>query len=292
MKNVGFVGLGLMGLHMARNLMNAGYTLFVYNRTAEKCQPLVDEGATACESPAEVGKNCELVFTCVSDAPDVKEVIMGEKGVAQTLASGGIIVDCSTSSATLAREMHAELKPKGIGILDAPVSGGPEGAKAGTLSIMVGGDEDVFNKAKPALDAVGKTITYIGPAGAGQITKSVNQIVLAINMMGISEGVILARKAGLDPNRVLEAVGGGAAGSWIMPKRGPLMINEDFDEAKFKFGHHTKDLRLACEFAEDVGANLEFSKRINEIMQPLAQENDFYNKDHSLIYMHTKRNNE
>lgn len=292
MKNIGFVGIGIMGVHMSRNLMKAGYNLFVYNRTASKCDPLVEEGATACATPAEVGAQSDLVFCCVSDAPDVWEVIMGDQGVSQTLKKGGIIVDCSTSSAKQAKDMHAKLKEKGIGILDAPVSGGPEGAKQGTLSIMIGGDEDVFAQAKPALDSVGKTITHVGPAGAGQITKAVNQIVLAINMMGISEGIILAKKAGLDPEKVLEAVGGGAAGSWIMPKRGPLMINEDFADPKFKLGHHAKDMRLATEAAEDFGAVLEFARRMRDIMIPLADEDGNFNLDHSALYLHAKRNNE
>lgn len=292
MKRVGFVGIGIMGQHMSRNLMKAGFDVAIYNRTLSKCQPLADEGATVCGTPAEVGERSELVFTCVSDAPDVEEVILGSNGVAQKLTSGGVIVDCSTSSVELARKMHAQLKEKGVGILDAPVSGGPEGAKQGTLSIMVGGDEDVFQTALPALQAVGQTIIHIGPAGAGQITKAINQIVLAVNLMGIAEGIILAKKSGLDPNKVLEAVGGGAAGSWIMPRRGPLMINEDFIEPRFKLGHHAKDMRLACEAAQAVGAKLELAERLRDIMLPLAEENDHYNYDHSALYLHAKRNNE
>jgi 3-hydroxyisobutyrate dehydrogenase len=291
MKNAGFCGMGIMGVSMSRNLMKAGFKVFVYNRTASKCQELVDEGATQCSTPAEVGANCEIVFTCVSDTPDVEQVIMGADGVSQKQAPGGIIVDSSTSSPTLAKEMHAKLKEKGIGILDAPVSGGPEGAKQGTLSIMVGGDEDVFQKALPALEAVGKTITHIGPAGSGQITKAVNQIVLAVNLMGISEGIILAQKNGLDPTKVMEAVQGGAAGSWIMPKRSPLMIAEEFDTPFFKFGHHTKDIRIATNAARDVGAKLEFAERMREIMEPLAADDANYNKDHSAIFMHARNNN-
>ncbi len=291
MKNVGFVGIGIMGENMARNLMKAGYTLFIYNRTAEKCNALVSEGATQCDTPADVGANSELVFTCVSDTPDVEEVIMGENGVSQKMASGGIIVDCSTSSPTLAKEMYQKLKEKGIGILDAPVSGGPEGAKNGQLSIMIGGEEDVFEKAKPALEAVGKTITLVGPPGSGQITKCVNQMVLAINLMGISEGIIFAQKNGLDPAKVIEAVQGGAAGSWIMPKRAPLMISEDFDKPFFKFGHHTKDIKIATNAARDVGAKLEFAERMREIMEPLAQDETNFNKDHSAIFMHARNNN-
>ncbi|MBI1390927.1 MAG: NAD-binding protein [bacterium] len=291
MKKIGFVGIGLMGEPMSRNLMKAGYELFIYNRTASKCDALKGEGATVCATPKEVGANCELVFTCVGDAPDVEEVILGENGVAQGMRSGGIIVDCTTSSPALAREMHAKLKEKGVGVLDAPVSGGPEGAKLGTLSIMVGGDEDVFARAKPVLEAVGKTITHIGPAGAGQITKSVNQIVLAINMMGIAEGIILAQKSGLDPAKVLEAVGGGAAGSWIMPKRGPLMIDEKFETPFFKLGHHTKDMRIATDWAKEIGANLELAQRLRQMMEPLVAEGKF-NFDHSALFIAAKRANE
>ena len=291
MKKIGFVGIGLMGLPMSRNLMKAGYELFVYNRTASKCDPLKDEGATVCATPKAVGEQCELVFTCVGDVPDVEEVILGPNGVSQGLASGGIIIDCTTSSPKLAQEMHAKLKEKGIDILDAPVSGGPEGAKQGTLSVMVGGDDDVFAKAKPVLEAVGKTITHIGPAGAGQITKAVNQIVLAVNMMGIAEGIIFAQKSGLDPNKVLEAIGGGAAGSWIMPKRGPLMIDEKFETPFFKIGHHTKDMRIATEWAKEIGANLELAGRLYNMKKPIVDEGKF-DFDHSSLFLHAKRANE
>lgn len=290
MKNVGFVGIGLMGEPMSRNLMKAGFSLSVYNRTASKCDALKNEGATVCATPKEVGEKSELVFTCVGDEKDVEQVIMGDDGVAAGMSSGGIIIDCTTSSPGLAREMHAKLKEKGIGILDAPVSGGPEGAKQGTLSIMIGGDDDVFAKARPALDAVGKTITHIGPAGAGQITKAVNQIVLAINMMGIAEGIILAQKSGLDPSKVLEAVGGGAAGSWILPKRGPLMVDEKFETPFFKIGHHAKDMRIATEWADEIGAKLELAKRLREMMEPIVADGKF-DFDHSALFLHAKKAN-
>lgn len=290
MKAIGFVGLGTMGIHMAGNVLQAGYPLFVYNRTASKMDGLVKQGAMACESPADVGAQCELVVTCVSDEPDVEAVILGEKGIAEGMQPGGIIVDCSTSSASLAQRMEKELAPKGIGILDAPVSGGPEGAKQARLSIMCGGKEDTFDKAKPILECMGKTIVLVGPAGAGQLTKAVNQIVGAIHLVAVAEGIALARKSGIDANKVLEAISGGAAQSWIMENRGPLMLKEEFEPARFMLKLHAKDLRLAAKAAENNDANLEFANRIKDIIQSLVDDGKG-NLDHSAVYLHTKEQN-
>lgn len=290
MKRVGFVGIGTMGLRMSRNLMKAGYDLAIYNRTAEKMQPLVEEGATPCATPAEVGEKSELVFTCVSDVPDVEEVTLGSQGVAKGIPSGGIIVDCSTSSPALARRMADELKPRGIGVLDAPVSGGPEGARTGDLSIMAGGEEEVFQRAKPVLEAVGKTIILIGPPGSGQLTKAINQIVGALHLEAVAEGIILAKKAGIDAEKVLQAVGGGAAQSWMMKMRGPQMLRDDFTPARFALGLHAKDMRLALEAARQYGAKLELAEQVNAIFQALDEEG-LGNKDHSIMYLHAKRLN-
>lgn len=289
-KKVGFVGLGTMGIPMTLNLLKVGFEVYVYNRTASKMDTVKKEGAIACPSPAEVGEKSQVVVTCVSDAPDVQEVIMGEKGVASKMKEDGIIIDCSTSSAKLAQEMHAQLKKRGIGILDAPVSGGPEGAKEGTLSIMVGGDEEVFERAKPVLEAMGKTITYIGPAGAGQLTKAVNQIVIATSLAGIAEGIALAQKAGIDPKRVVQAISGGAARSFMMDKRAPLMLNEEFDTAYFALGYHAKDLRLAMELADEFGVNIDFSKMANEMFQAIDQSGRGH-LDHSAVYLYVKEKN-
>ncbi|HPP00644.1 MAG: NAD(P)-dependent oxidoreductase [Candidatus Omnitrophica bacterium] len=291
MKRVGFVGIGTMGLHMSRNLMKAGYELSIFNRTAEKMQPLVEEGAMPCASPAEVGQQSELVFTCVSDVPDVEEVTLGERGVARGIAPGGIIVDCSTSSPALARRMAEELKPRGIGVLDAPVSGGPEGARTGELSIMVGGEEEVFLRAKPVLEAIGKTILLIGPPGSGQLTKAINQIVGALHLEAVAEGIVLAKKAGIDPEKVIQALGGGAAQSWLLKMRGPQMLRGDFTPARFALGLHAKDLRLAMEAARQYGAKLELAEKVNEIFQALDQEG-LGALDHSIMYLHAKRLNQ
>ncbi|MFB3786814.1 MAG: NAD(P)-dependent oxidoreductase [bacterium] len=290
MKRIGFVGIGTMGLRMSRNLMKAGYDLAIYNRTAEKMQPLVEEGATPCASPAEVGQKSEMVFTCVSDVPDVEAVILGPQGVAKGMQPGGIIADCSTSSPALARRMADELKPRGIGVLDTPVSGGPEGARTGELSIMAGGEEEVFERAKPVLEAVGKTIILIGPPGSGQMTKAINQIVGALHLEAVAEGIVLAKKAGIDAEKVLQAVGGGAAQSWLLKMRGPQMLRDDFTPARFALGLHAKDLRLAMEAARQYGAKLELTEKVNAIFQTLDQEG-LGALDHSIMYLHAKRLN-
>ncbi len=290
MKKIGFVGLGIMGQSMTRNLMKAGYELFVFNRTAARMESLASEGATPCASPAEVGENCDLVITCVSDTPDVEEVITGSKGIAQKMKPGGIIVDCSTSSPDLAKKLAVQLKEQGIGILDAPVSGGPEGAASGALSIMVGGEEDVFERAKPVLEAMGKTITLIGGPGAGQMTKVVNQVIIAISLEAVAEGIALAKKSGLDAEKVVTAVAGGAAASFMMDKRGPLILKEEFETPYFSLGLHAKDMRIAMEAIESCGADLTLAKPANEIYQSLVDEGHG-NLDHSAVYLHSKKKN-
>lgn len=290
MNRVGFVGLGTMGLPMAGNLIKKGFALSVYNRTAAKIKPLVDEGAAGCDSPASVGAQSEVVVTCVSDAPDVEEVIMGADGVASKMADGGLIIDCSTSSPELARSMHTQLKERGIGILDAPVSGGPEGARQGTLAIMVGGDDADFEKGLPVLQAMGKSVTHVGPAGSGQLTKAVNQIITALNLATVAEGVALARKSGIDPDKVLEAIMGGAAGSWILTNRGPLMTKEEFEPARFALNLHKKDLRIAMETAKSNNLNLPLAEKAHEMLKTLIDKG-YGHLDHSAMYLYVKENN-
>lgn len=290
MKRIGFAGLGTMGVYMAHNLMRAGFELAVYNRNPDRMGLLADEGATPCESPKELGSKCELAVVCVSDAPDVEEVIMGPNGISKGMKSPGIIVDCSTSSPKLAREMADKLRGEGIGILDAPVSGGPEGARHGTLAIMVGGEEDVYHRALPALEAMGKSITLVGPPGAGQLAKAVNQIIVAMNLEAVAEGIALAKKSGINPERVLKAISGGAAKSWILEMRGPLMLQEKFSPPNFALELHTKDLRLAMDAAADCGAKLDLAQRMHEIFQSLLKEGKGH-LDHSGVYEHMKREN-
>ncbi len=290
MKKVGFVGLGTMGAHMARHILEAGYELYVFNRTAKRMKPLVEEGATPCASPAELGERCELAVVCVSDAPDVEAVVLGSSGIAQGMREPGIIVDCSTSSPALARRMAEDLKPRGLGILDAPVSGGPEGAKNATLSIMVGGDEAVMQRAMPVLQAMGKTITHIGPAGSGQMTKAINQILTAIHMEAAAEAIALAQKNGIDAEKVFQAVSSGAAQSWILKMRGPLMLREEFEPANFTLSLHAKDLRIAMDAMRGCGAKLDLAARVHDILQSLESQG-YGNLDHSCTYLHVKKEN-
>ena len=290
MKKIGFAGLGTMGVFMAHNLRRAGYELYVYNRNPDRMELLVDDGAIPCASPEELGRRAELVVVCVSDAPDVQEVIMGERGIAQGMRAPGIIVDCSTSSPRLAREMETALRQRGIGVLDAPVSGGPEGARHGTLAIMVGGEPDVFARARPVLEAMGKDVTLVGPAGAGQLTKAINQVLVAISLEAVSEGIALAKKYGLNPEKVLEAVSGGAARSWVLEMRGPLILQERFTPPNFTLALHAKDLRLALEAAEECRTHLELAEHVHRLFQEL-NDRGLGNLDHTAIYRHTKELN-
>lgn len=290
MKKIGFAGLGTMGMPMARNIKKNGFELFVFNRTVERMKSLIEEGATPCKTLAELGEHCELVVTCVSDAPDVERVILGPCGVAEGMAKSGIIVDCSTSSPALAQRLFRELGERNIGVLDAPVSGGPEGAKNATLSIMVGGEESVVNRAMPVLQAMGKTITHIGPAGAGQLTKAINQIVTAVHMEVVAESIALAKKSGIDAEKVLQAISSGAAQSWIMKMRGPLMLKEEFTPTHFALGLHAKDLRIATEAILTCGAKLDLAGQVNAILQSLNGRG-FGNLDHSCMYLHAKERN-
>lgn len=243
---VGFIGLGIMGQPMALNLLKAGFELTVYNRTAEKARPVVEAGAVQVYSPKEVAQNSDIIITIVTGPDDVKEVILGPNGVAEGARPGSIVVDMSTISPKVAREVHAALAEKGIGMLDAPVSGGDTGAKAGTLSIMVGGDAELVEKCRGVFEAMGKKITHVGGPGMGQLTKLVNQVLVALNLMATCEALTFAAKAGADLEKVLEAVSGGAAGSWQLSNLGPKMVEGDYRPG-FMVKLLQKDLKLALE---------------------------------------------
>ncbi|MBD3266843.1 NAD-binding protein [bacterium] len=290
MAKIGFIGLGTMGAFMAGNILQNGYDLCVFNRTAEKMEPLIRQGAEGCSTPAEVGEKSAIVVLCVSDAPDVNEIIMGEKGVASGMKDGGIIIDCSTSSPELAQDMAKQLVNRGIGVLDAPISGGPEGAKNGKLAIMVGGEEPDFDKALPILQAMGEKITLVGPPGAGQLTKAVNQILVGTNLAAVAEGIALARKSNIDPNKVMEAISEGAAKSWALSMRGPLMLREEFTPPKFTVALHAKDFRLAMETAQNHGCQLEIAEKIHSIFQKMVEEGEG-ELDNSGIYKYIKKIN-
>ena len=254
-RRIGFIGLGIMGRGMVANLLGAGFPVRVWNRTASRMGPLVEAGAEAGKDPADVASGSEIVITCVSDTPDVEEVILGERGVISGVRPGSLVVDMSTISPSVTREVGERLGEEGVAMLDAPISGGSEGAANGTLSIMVGGAGDQVERAMPAFRAMGKTITHVGPIGAGQTVKLVNQIVVVVNMLAVGEGLLFAEAAGVDLAKTLDAINGGAAGSWMLRNRGPQVIERDWRPG-FMIDLQQKDLRLALDAADEMGVPL------------------------------------
>lgn len=244
-----------MGKPMARNLLRAGYPVAVYNRTRAKAESLAADGAAVLDSPVEVARRSEVVITIVSDTPDVREVILGSRGVREGLAPGGVVIDMSTISPQATREIAAALEEAGLDMLDAPVSGGEKGAVEATLSIMVGGRREVFERCRPVLETVGKKLVYCGDHGQGQIVKLCNQIAAAGALLAAAEAVTFARKAGVDPLTMIEAVGAGAAGSWMINNLGPKMAAHDFAPG-FMVKLQQKDLRIVLGAAAKLGVSL------------------------------------
>ena len=233
-----------MGSSMCGHVLDAGYSVTVYNRTRERAEPLLERGATWADSPAEVAAASDAVFSIVGYPDDVRAVILGEQGVLEGAAPGSVIVDMTTSEPSLAVEIHAVAKARGIDTIDAPVSGGDVGARNATLSIMVGGDEEPIERARPILETMGKSIVRQGGPGAGQHTKMVNQVLIATGMIGVCEALLYGYKAGLDLDTVLESVAGGAAGSWSLTNYGPRMLAGDFAPG-FVVDHFVKDMGIA-----------------------------------------------
>ena len=258
MERIGFVGLGTMGAAMAANLRQAEFEVRVWNRTPGRAADLIALGAVESPTPADVGRAADIVVTCVSDTPDVDAVLFGADGVASGLARGGLVIDCSTISPSATREFAARLAEQGVGFVDAPVSGGSEGAKHATLTIFVGGEAADVERAQPILAAMGRTITHFGPAGSGQAVKAINQVVLAGAYLGVAEGMVLALKAGLDPVAVAGALNGGAARSWVLENRSGRMIDNAYPLG-FRTSLHLKDLAIALDLARNLGASLPVS---------------------------------
>lgn len=247
-KQIGFIGLGIMGKPMALNLIKAGFDVTVYNRTASKAEQLVSQGAKKAASPAEVAGQTTVVITIVSDTPDVESVILGKKGVIEKIRPDSVVIDMSTISPEATREIAARLKEKGAHMLDAPVSGGEQGAIDGTLSIMVGGDDEIFERCQPIFEAMGKNIIHVGPSGMGQTVKLVNQILVAGTLNAVAEALIFAQKSGVDLEKAIDAVKGGAAGSWQLANLAPHIIRRDFQPG-FMIDLMQKDLKLVMEYA-------------------------------------------
>ena len=259
-----FIGLGVMGYPMAGYLAKNGHDVTVYNRTAAKADAWCQEhGGQSAATPAEAAKDAEIVFSCVGNDDDVREVLLGENGVLASVSGGSVIVDHTTASATVAREIATIAAGKSVGFLDAPVSGGQAGAENGQLTVMAGGTTDDFERAAPVMDCYAKAITHIGPVGAGQLAKMVNQICIAGVVQGLAEGLHFAKKAGLDPAVVIESISKGAAQSWQMENRWQTMVNDEFDFG-FAVDWMRKDLAIALEEAAENGATLEMTRLVDQ----------------------------
>ncbi|NEQ32806.1 MAG: NAD(P)-dependent oxidoreductase [Leptolyngbya sp. SIO4C5] len=261
---VAFIGLGTMGKPMALNLLQAGHQVTVHNRTRDREDPLVVAGARRAESPQAAAAGAEVIITCVSETADVEAVLVGDGGVIYGAAAGAIAVDMSTISPTVTRQLAAQLGQQGIRMVDAPVSGGSEGAQQGTLSIMVGGEVADVEQVRPLLAAMGKTITHVGPIGSGQLTKAINQVIVAGTYWAVAEGMAVGLKAGLDMGKVVQAVGGGAAGSWGLTHRSGNMIENEYPLG-FRVRLHRKDLLIALEAARELGVTLPMTAYVEQI---------------------------
>jgi 3-hydroxyisobutyrate dehydrogenase len=259
-ERIGFIGLGIMGQGMVRNLLKAGFEVSIWNRTAKRMEPLKEAGAKKTDSPKDLASRCDVVITCVSDTPDVKEVVLGDKGVIHGVKSGALVVDMSTISPQATREIAAKLKEKGVHMLDAPISGGSEGATKGTLSIMIGGDATQVARAMPYFEAMGKTITHVGGHGA----------------------LLFGQAGGLDLQKALEAVTQGAAGSWMLSNRGPQVLERDWRPG-FTIDLQQKDLRLVLEAADQIGVPLMATNMVFNLYRTLQREGLGAEGNHALV---------
>lgn len=281
-ETIGFIGLGIMGKSMAGHILRAGYPLVVYNRTKKKADELVARGAKWADSPAEVAAQSDIVLTIVGFPEDVEEVYLGKKGLFTRGKAGSVYIDLTTSSPTLAQKLAEIGMERGIHVLDAPVSGGDIGAKNATLAIMVGGEKAAYEKVLPILQLLGKKITYMGPAGAGQHTKMANQIAIATNMIGVCESLVYAKKAGLDVQKVFDTISTGAAKSFSLSSYGPRIIKGDYSPGFF-IKHFIKDMRIALNEAEKMGIEFPGLALAKEMYEKLAKEGEENSGTQALI---------
>jgi 3-hydroxyisobutyrate dehydrogenase len=281
-ESIGFIGLGIMGRGMVNNLLKAGFSVTVWNRTADKMAPFVEAGASAGLTPADVAAQSDITITCVSDTPDVEAVVLGSDGVIKGIRTGSLLIDCSTISPEVTKNIAGRLQEAGVHMLDAPISGGSEGAAKGTLSIMVGGEAAQFERAVPVLEAMGQTITHVGPNGAGQTVKLVNQILVVVTMLAVGEGLLFAQAGGLDLNKTLAAVTGGAAGSWMLSNRGPQVVERDWRPG-FTIDLQQKDLRLVLEAADQLGVPLLGVSAVFNMYRALQQQGLGEEGNHALV---------
>ena len=280
-KKIGFIGLGIMGRPMAKNLLKAGFSLVVYDLNKEAVADVVKAGAASARSSRDVAQSTEVIIIMVPDSPEVKEVILGKDGVLEGVRPGSLVIDMSSINPLVSQEIARELKKKGIDMLDAPVSGGEPGAVQGTLAIMVGGEEKIFKECFKVFEPMGKNIVYVGPIGAGGFTKLVNQIIVALNIATVGEAFTLGVKAGLDPQTIFQAIRGGLAGSTVLEAKAPMMIGRNFKPG-FKIKLHHKDLNNALNTARDLGVPLPLTSLVQQILVALIIDGKGEN-DHSAI---------
>jgi 2-hydroxy-3-oxopropionate reductase len=283
-ERIGFIGLGIMGKPMARNLMKAGYDLVVHNRSREAVDEIAGEGAIPAANPREVAEQAKVVITMLPDSPDVRDVVFGENGLNEAMGEGSLLVDMSTISPVTTLEVVEALAAKGAHALDAPVSGGDKGAIAATLSIMVGGEADDFERAKPIFEALGKTIVHVGAAGAGQTVKACNQIVVALTFEAVSEALVLGSKAGVDPHKIVQVLSGGLAGNKVLELRGESMIAHNFQPG-FRINLHRKDLGIALDAGKSYNVALPATAQVNQMFTSMVASG-FGDLDHSALLKH------
>jgi len=272
MKKIAFIGLGVMGYPMAGHLAKAGYQVTVYNRTESKAKQWCAEfSGTLAITPKEAAQNCDIAFVCVGNDDDVRQVVLGEQGALAGISEGGILVDHTTASAQLARELHDSAKSEDKYFLDAPVSGGQAGAENGVLTIMCGGEQNIFEQVSPVMKAYGRFSQLMGAVGSGQLAKMVNQICFVNTVQGLAEGLNFAQKAGLDTDKLIETISKGAAGSWQMENRGKTMCNQEFNFG-FAVDWVRKDLGMAFEEAKKIGADLTITKQLDGYYQEVQEQ--------------------
>lgn len=287
---IGFIGLGIMGKPMSKNLVKAGYDVVVYNRSKSSVEELVSLGAEAADTPKEVAQKADVIVTMLPNSPQVLEICLGENGIIQGPKVGQVVIDMSSIDPLKSREVYEALGEKGVDFLDAPVSGGEPKAIDGTISVMVGGKKEVFDKSYEIMKAMAGSVVYVGEIGAGNITKLANQVIVALNIAAMSEAFTLATKAGVDPDLVYQAIRGGLAGSTVLDAKAPLVMDRKFDPG-FRIELHIKDLQNVLDTSHELGASLPLTSQVMEIMQALKADGHEKNDHSAIVKYYEKINN-
>jgi 2-hydroxy-3-oxopropionate reductase len=288
MEKIGFIGLGIMGLPMAKNLIDAGYQLTAFDVNEKALAQIIEYGAAKGQNSKDVSQKNNVVITMLPDSPQVKEVVLGKDGVMEGIGKGKVLIDMSSIAPLVSREIAKRLEEKEVEMLDAPVSGGQEKAEKGTLAIMVGGKQEVFERYKHILAIMGGTVTHVGDVGAGETTKLVNQVIVAINIAAVAEGLVLGKRAGVDPERIFDAIKGGLAGSQCMTDKAPRMFTGSY-EPGFKIKLHIKDLNNVFETSKKLGIAMPLSSQVMEMMKVLFADN-YEEADHGSLAVFYEKN--